>query len=149
MRLGRAHSHFCYKKHFFLWTISIGCQKLPSLSAHLTHPNKIEESAETLTFGSNSLSLHVLPSVKSSQTGKITLKTLFHWRKYYAMAIFGCRNLETSKLFAQVQPGHVRSVLLSKKFLPRLIPANFNCTRISIKLYIGFRMSSSNLIKYT
>ena len=60
------------------------------------------------------------------------------------MAIFGCRSLETSKLFAQVQPGYVRSVLLSKRFLPRLIPASFNGTRILIKFCIGFRMNSNN-----
>ena len=64
------------------------------------------------------------------------------------MAIFGCRSLETSKLLAQVQPGYVRSVLLSKRSLPRLIPASFNGTRILIKFCIGFRMNSSNLIKY-
>ena len=96
------------------------------------------------------MSFHVLPPFQNSRNtktystflrepkvvnvGQITLKNLVLLAKIYVVAVFGCKNLEISKRLPQVQLELLIFLLLSKKFLPRPIPANFNGTRVLIKL---------------
>ena len=65
--------------------------------------------------------LVILPLVSDLGEKKRT-QFLLRCQKYYMVATFGCKNLEISKRFAQVQLGLMGSVVHAKIFIRRQNP---------------------------